>query len=56
MLSYMFASGHLNYTRYGLYYLQNMPLDILKQSMKGEHTLHHNPCSFNGVWSDMFIE
>ena len=33
-----------------------MPIDILKQSMKGEHTMHHNPGIFNGVWSDMFIE
>ena len=24
--------------------------------MEGEHTMHHNPCSSNGVSSDMFIE
>ena len=33
--------------------MQAMPLDILKQCMKGEHTMHHNLCSSNG---DMFIE
>ena len=36
--------------------MQAMPLDILKQCMKGEHTTHHNPCSSNDVRSDMFIE
>ena len=24
--------------------------------MEGQHTMHHNPCSSNGVSSDMFIE
>ena len=59
MLPYMFAPGHLDYTGCGLYYLRNMqamPLEIWKQFMKGEHTMHHNPCSSNGVSSDMFIE
>ena len=23
--------------------------------MKGKHTMHHNPCSSNGVLSDMLI-
>ena len=59
MLPYMFAPGHLDYARYGLYYLRNMqamPLDIWKQFMKSEHTMHHNPWSSNNVSSDMFIE
>ena len=33
MLPYMFATGHLDYARYGLYYLRNMQaisLDIWK--------------------------
>ena len=58
-LPYMFAPGHLDCARYGLYYLRNMqavPFDIWKQFMKGEHTMHHNPCRSNGVSSDMFIE
>ena len=33
-----------------------MSLDNWKQIMEGEHTMHHNPCSSNGVSSDMFIE
>ena len=52
MLSYMFAPGHLDHARYGLYYLRNMqamPLDIWKQFMKGEHTMHHNPCSSSQI-------
>ena len=32
-----------------------MTLDILKQCIKGEHTMHHNPCCSNCVRSDMFI-
>ena len=36
--------------------MQAMPLDILKQFMKGEHTMHHNASSYNGVSSDMFID
>ena len=59
MLPYMFAPVHLDRARYGLYYLRNMqamPLDIWKQFMKGEHTMHHNSLSSSGVSSDMFIE
>ena len=51
-----FAPGHLDYARYGLCYLRNMqvmPLDILKQCMKGEHTMHHNPCGSNDIRSDI---
>ena len=47
-----FAPGHLDYARYGLCYLRNMqamPLDILNQCRKGEHIMHHNPCSSNIV-------
>lgn len=59
MLPYMFASGHVNYACYGLYYLRNMqamPPDVLKHFMKGELTMHHIPGIYNGIWSDMFIE
>ena len=59
MLPYIFAPGNLDYERYGLYYLRNMlamPLYVWKQFMKGEHTMHHNTLSANGVSSDMFIE
>ena len=59
MLPYFFASGHVNYARYGLYYLrsmQNMPQDIFTKFMKGEHVMRHQDGLWNGVWSDLFIE
>ena len=31
-------------------------ISIWKQFMKGEHTMHHNPWSSNGVSNNMFIE
>ena len=36
--------------------MQALPFDIMKQCIKGEHTIRHNPCSSNGVRSEMFIE
>ena len=59
MRPYFFAAGHLNYARYGLYYLSSMerlPDDILVQFMKGEHVMRHQAGIWNGMWSDMFIE
>ena len=38
MMPYFFSAGHLNYARYGLYYLSSMerlPDDILVQFMEG---------------------
>ena len=59
MLPYFFASGHVNYARYGLYYLRSMeslPKEELSKFMKGEHAMHHVPGLWNGIWSDMYIE
>ena len=59
MMPYFFATGHLNYARYGLYYLSSMerlPDDISVQFMKGEHVMRHQAGIWNGMWSDMFIE
>ena len=59
MLPYFFASGHVNYARYGLYYLRSMESlgqEELSKFMKGEHVMHHVPGLWNGIWSDMFIE
>lgn len=59
MLPYFFASGHVNYARYGTYYLQsmqNLPPDVQEKFMKGLHVMHHNPGFWNGIWSDMYIE
>ena len=41
MMSYFFASGHVNYARYGLFYLRRMetlPGDALQHSMKGSQS------------------
>ena len=56
MLPYFFASGHVNYARYGLYYLRSMeslPKEELSKFMKGEHVMHHVPGLWNGIWSDV---
>ena len=49
MLPYFFAAAHVNYARYGLYYLRSMeslgPEEISK-FMKGEHVMHHIPGIF----------
>ena len=59
MLPYFFAASHFNYARYALYYVQEMqrlPKVVLDKFLKGEHTMHHRPGIFNGIWSDMAIE
>ena len=59
MLPYFFASSHINYARYGLYYLRSMERlgqEELSKFMKGEHVMHHVPGLWNGIWSDMLIE
>ena len=59
MIPLFFAAGHFNYARYGLYYLRSMEhlLDEVKEHfMQGEHTMHHIPGIFNGIWKDMAIE
>ena len=59
MLVLFFAAGHHNYARYGLYYARSieiMPDTLEDQFMKGQHTMHHKPGIFNGIWSDMAIE
>lgn len=59
MLPLFFAAGHVNYARYASYYLQSMydlPNELQQQMAKGEHTMHHIPGLFNGIWSDMAIE
>ena len=59
MIPYFFATGHVNYARYGLYYLRSMerlPENVVKLFLNGEHVMRHNPGVWNGIWSDMFIE
>ena len=59
MMPLFFAASHFNYARYGLYSLREMeamPTVVRQHVVKGEHTMHHNACLFNGIWSDIAIE
>ena len=59
MMPYFFAAGHVNYARYGLYYLRSMeclPRDVQAKFLRGEHVMRHHAGLWNGIWSDMYIE
>ena len=59
MIPYFSAAGHVNYARYGLYYLRTMerlPTEVLTRFLKGEHVMHHKSGFWNEIWSDMYIE
>ena len=59
MMPYFFASGHVNYAGYGLYYLRSMealPSGISEMFLKGQHTVRHSSGASNSTWSDMYIE
>ena len=59
MLPYYFAAGHVNYARYGLYYLRSMeklPPHVERLFLKGQHVTRHIQGIWNGLWSDQFIE
>lgn len=59
MTPYFFASKHVNYARYGRYYLRSMealPANVLEHFMKGAHVMRHIQGLWNSLWSDMFIE
>ena len=59
MIFLFFATGHVNYARYALYYLRSiydLPAELQQQMSKGQHTMHHIPGVFNCIWSDMAIE
>ncbi len=52
-LPYFFSAGHINYARYGVYYLRQMeilPNDVLCQFERGEHTIHLKAGIWNGIW------
>ena len=55
LIMYLYILLH----RYGLYYLRSMeqlPDDLLREFLKGNHVMRHHPGIWNGIWSDMFIE
>ena len=36
--------------------MEAMPVNCRDKFIKGEHTMHHIPGNWNGIWSDMYIE
>ena len=62
MMPLFFAAGHTHYARYVLqllYYLRTMehlPAEVFKHFIAREHTMHHTPGFFNGIWTDMAVE
>ena len=59
MMSLFLAASYCKYARYGQHYIRSMaamPGDVRQHFMNGEHTMHHNPVLFNGIWPDMAIE
>jgi len=58
MMPYFFAAGHINYARYGLYYLRSMeasPSVVLKHFMQSEHVMRHIPGLWNAIWSETHL-
>ena len=50
---YFFSAGHINYARYGIYYLYQMkslPCEVLEWFEKGEHNIHLKSGIWNGIW------
>ena len=50
---------HTHYARYAPYYLcsmEEMPSEVFKYFMNGEHTVQHRTGLFTGIWTDMAIE
>ena len=46
MMPYFFSAGHVNYARYGLYYLRSMehlPSHIMQRFLRDEHVMRHKP-------------
>ena len=36
--------------------METLPAEVYKHVRAHEHTMHHTPGLFNGIWSDMAIE
>ena len=59
MMPLLFATGHYNYARYGIFYIRSteiMPVEIRSHFLKGDHAMHHSAGIFYGLWSGMAIE
>ncbi|KAL5018326.1 hypothetical protein ScPMuIL_004048, partial [Solemya velum] len=54
MIPYYFAANHVNYARYGLYYLRSIEKllpGVLSLFLKGQHVTRHICGVWNGLWS-----
>jgi hypothetical protein len=52
MIRYFFAAGHVNYARYGLYYLRSMEKishEVQARFRNGEHVMRHKPGLWNAI-------
>ena len=59
MMPYFFAAGHVNYARYGLYYLrsiESLPKEVQSRFRNGQHVMRYKAGIWNAIWSDMFKE
>ena len=59
MVPYFFASAHVNYARYVMFYLRSMaslPTEVQSLFLEGQQTVRHVCGALNSTWSDMFIE
>ena len=55
MIPLFLTAGHMSYARYALYYvysMEEMPIEVHKHFMDGEHTVHHK----NDFFNDMYID
>ena len=56
---HFFAAGHVNYKRWGLYYLRNieaLPDDVFSIFMKRKHTIQLSVTPWSGIWLNMGIK
>ena len=59
MVPYFFASVHVNYARYGVFYLrsvESLPTEIQSLFLQGQYTVRHVCGASNSACSDKFIE
>ena len=59
MIPYFFSTGHWNYARDGVAYLNSMSKlspSVLDAFLRGEHVERHRNGLWNAIWSDMMIE
>ena len=59
ILPYFAAAGHCHYLSYASVYsmkMTNIPKNLLKKVLDGEHAMWHQNGIWNSIWSDMMIE